>query len=44
MLPAQLMGLSEKKFKQFDNLIKNKKFINNLILNVESTLVFFKKR
>ena len=43
MLPAQLMGLSEKKFKQFDNLIKNKKFINNLIRNVESTLYFLKR-
>ena len=43
MLPAQLMGLSEKKFKQFDNLIKNKKFINNLICNVESTLYLLKK-
>ena len=44
MLPAELMGLNEKKFKQFDNLIKNKKFINNLIANVESTLYFLKKR
>jgi len=43
MLPAQLMGLSEKKFKQFDNLIKNKKFINSLICNVESTLYFLKR-
>ena len=43
MLPAQLMGLNEKKFKQFDNLIKNKKFINNLICNVESTLYFLKR-
>ena len=43
MLPAQLMGLNEKKFKQFDNLIKNKKFINNLIRNVESTLYFLKR-
>ena len=43
MLPAQLMGLSEKKFQQFDNLIKNKKFINNLIRNVESTLCFLKR-
>ncbi len=43
MLPAQLMGLSEKKFKQFDELIKNKKFINNLIYNVESILYFLKR-
>ena len=38
MLPAELMGLSEKKFKQMNNLIKNKSFINQLIQNVESTL------
>ncbi len=34
MLPAELMGLDEKKFKKFNNLIKNKYFINNLIKNV----------
>ena len=43
MLPAQLMGLNEKKFKQFDVLIKNKKFMNNLIFNVESTLHLLKR-
>ena len=43
MLPAQLMGLNEKRFKQFDNLIKNKKFLNNLIHNVENTLYFLRK-
>ena len=34
MLPAELMGLEEKKFKQFNNLIKDKKFLNQLIQNV----------
>ena len=38
MLPAELMGLSEKKFKQLNNLIKNKNFLNNLTLNV-STII-----
>ena len=38
MLPAELMNLDEKKFKQFNLLIKNKKFINNLINNVSGTL------
>lgn len=38
MLPAELFGLKEKKFKQFNNLIKNKKFVNNLIDNVSTTL------
>ena len=31
MLPAELMGLKIKNFKQLNNLIKNKKFINALI-------------
>jgi len=34
MLPAELMGLNERKFKNFNNLIKNKLFINSLIENV----------
>ena len=38
MLPAELMGLNINKFKQINKLIKNKKFINNLILNVQQTL------
>ena len=42
MLPAELMGLHEKKFKQLNNLIKNKVFVNNLIKNVESTLSYVK--
>ena len=43
MLPAELMGLNEKKFKQFNNLIKNKKFINSLLANVSNTLNFLKE-
>ena len=42
MLPAELMGLNEKKFKQLNYLI-NKKFINNLLKNVGSTLSLLKK-
>ena len=38
MLPAELMGLKEKKFKKYNYLINNKKFINNLVSNVSSTL------
>ena len=34
MLPAELMGLNEKKFKKFNNLIKSKSFVNSLINNV----------
>ena len=36
MVPAELMGLSEKKFKRLNYLIKNKSFINYLINNVSS--------
>ena len=43
MLPAELMGLDSKKFRQFNNLIKNKKYLNALTSNVSSTLYFIKK-
>ena len=38
MLPAELMGLNESKFKRLNYLINNKKFTKNLIQNVASTL------
>ncbi len=44
MLPASLLGLSEKKFKQYNNLIKNKKFLNNLIINSSNIIHFIKKK
>ena len=44
MLPAQLMGLTESKFKQFNNLIINKKFLENLIHNVLSTYKLIKDK
>ncbi len=44
MLPAQLMGLDERKFKRLNYLIKNKKFINNLINNVACTLNLIKNK
>ncbi len=34
MLPAQLLGLHDVKFKRFNNLIKNKSFLNSLVNNV----------
>ena len=34
MLPAELMGLNEKKFKRFNYIINNKSFINSLNANV----------
>ena len=36
MVPAELMGLNEKKFKRLNYLIKNKGFINFLVQNVSS--------
>ena len=44
MIPAELMGLEPKKFKQLDQLIKNKNFLNTLILNVSSILNLSKKK
>ena len=44
MLPAELMGLNSNKFKNLNMLIKNKNFINSLILNVSSTLHFIKNK
>ena len=35
MLPAELLGLKSVKFKKFDNLIKNKNFMNTLMNNVD---------
>ena len=44
MLPAELMGLQTSKFKQLNNLIKNQKFINSLITNVNNTLFLLKQK
>ena len=44
MLPAELMGLNSNNFKNLNMLVKNKKFLNNLILNVSSTHHFIKNK
>ena len=44
MLPAELMGLKSKDFRQFNSLIKNKNFLSHLINNVSSTLYFVKQK
>ena len=44
MLPAELMGLNIKKFKQIQNLVKNKKFVNALIINVNNIIRFLKRK
>ncbi len=44
MLPAQLMGLNPKKFRQLNNLIKNRKFLDQLVINTSSILFFSKNK
>ena len=44
MVPAELMGLKSENFRQLNLLIKNKKFINSLIANVNSTLFYIKNK
>ena len=43
MLPAELMGFDEKKFKKLNYLVKNKSFLKSLINNVSSILTFIKQ-
>ena len=43
MLPSELMGLNEKKFKKYNDLIKNEKFMNSLIENVAFLETFHRK-
>ena len=44
MLPAEIMGLNEKKFKRFNYLINNNNFLNELIKNVSAILKFVKEK
>ena len=44
MLPAELMGLNHKKFRQLNNLVKNKFFMKTLVSNVEATIYFLKAK
>ena len=43
MLPAELMGFDEKKFKRLNLLINNNNFLKKLIINVDATLKFIKQ-
>ena len=38
MLPAELMGYSAKKFRSLNEVVKNKNFINNLVLSVSNII------
>ena len=44
MLPSELMGLNPQKFRQLNNLVKNKFFMNSLIKNVSATVFYLKKK
>ena len=44
MLPAEIMGLKEQKFKRLNYLINNKNFVNELIKNVDAILKFVKQK
>ena len=44
MLPAELMGFKPNKFRQLNNIIKNKYFLNSLLSNVESILSLSKQK
>ena len=44
MLPAELMGFNSRNFRQLNNLVQNKKFLNTLISNVEIILHYIKKK
>ena len=44
MLPAELMGLKEKKFKRFNNLLKNKYFFNSIVSNVVNIVELIKRK
>jgi glucose-6-phosphate isomerase len=44
MLPAELMGLNYKNFRQLNNIVKNKYFLNALVSNVEATIYFLKAK
>ncbi len=43
MVPAEFMGLQSSYFKQLNNLIKKKEFLNSLVSNVNATLFYLKQ-
>ena len=44
MLPAELMDLKSNNFKQLNNLIKNKNYLNTLVNNVDQILYFLNRK
>ena len=44
MLPSELMGLKPENFRQLNNLVKNKKFMEELIRNVSNIILYLKNK
>ena len=44
MLPSELMGLNSNKFKQLNNLIKNKNFFNSVVSNATNIFTLIKSK
>ena len=44
MLPSELMGLKPVNFRQLNNLVKNKKFMEELIRNVSNIIFYLKNK
>ena len=44
MLPSELMGLKPENFRQLNNLVKNKKFMEELIRNVSNIIFYLKNK
>ena len=44
MLPSELMGFKPENFRQLNTLIKNKKFMDALIINVSNIIFFLKNK
>ncbi len=44
MLPSELMGLKPENFRQLNNLVKNKKFVDGLIRNVSNIIFYLKNK
>ena len=44
MLPSELMGLKPKNFRQLNNLVKNKTYMNELVKNVAAMILYLRKK
>ena len=44
MLPSELMGLKSRNFRQLNNLVKNKKYMDKLVENVSAIIFYLKHK